>query len=577
MRCTVADLAAGATATLTFGYTIGSSVATGTLLDHSATISTTGTDSNSGNNTASVSTPVVESLVLTKTANFTTVGDNQLVTYTVKLTRNSSASGTLNFTISDSYTGNNVLNGNWGGTMTYLMNSGTCTGVTCTVPGSTTARTDINEGPISVALDNPGSEAVLTYQARSSNLSVTTGKNSIINNNVTATDEASVIPTLTDTYSVTITGLPPNPPPPGPTPGGGGGGGGGRVVYKGDMELKVEKMVSTDGQKYTSASTKDIAIAIPENKKTPLYTKVKVTNLGKVSAANIKFKHFFEEGKSDITAGSVSDVVGATLNGDYLKIDKIKVGETYTFSYKVNLTEDGKNTNPAKDGLELDSFKSNLPSVQDGFTYKGIGDEFTTYIYAGSVPAGVSTGVTDPSAATSASKILSIVVKSDKSSAKVGETVNLTISLKNLTDDDLTDMFIDHKYDTDAFSVVSAPGAQDDSKGVHWKRPMLRPDQTAVFNLSLKVLKSAPVGTTVSGLTSALVNEYSDIAPVYSFINITAGAAAVEPERPYELAATGPMGVMIMLMILSALGYLGHGYVRHSLYLRRKKLALANI
>ena len=49
-----------------------------------------------------------------------------------------------------------------------------------------------------------------------------------------------------------------------------------------------------------------------------------------------------------------------------------------------------------------------------------------------------------------------------------------------------------------------------------------------------------------------------------------------DPTQTYQLAATGPTAI-VMLMILSVMGYLGTRYARHGLYLRKKRLALQAI
>jgi len=566
MRCTLANIAPGATAILPFVYNINSGVATGTVLSHSAVISSATIDNNPANNTATVSTTVVGPVTLTKSVNLPSIGDNQIVTYTLRLVRNTSQVGTLNFTVRDSYTTSATLAGTNGGTLTYIINSGSCTGVTC-------SRQNINEGPIVVALDNPGSTATITYQARSSNVGVPAGGTSLFTNNASATDNGGVITTVNSLANVSVTGQPIQPLVPPVSGGGGGGGGGGSIIYTGEMKLDIQKMVSLDGQHYTDATK----LAIPERKSSTLYVKVAIKNLSKFSATNIKLRHSFDEGRSDITDGNVTDVTGAGFKGDVFMIDKVKVGETYQMSYKLAVTDSGSNTNPAKDILTLESFKSSLPLVQDSMTYLGIGDEFTTLLFAGVVPASYEEGTGETGGTTeNISDILSINVKSDKSSAAPGENVKFTITLKNLSNEDLTNLFIDHKYDPAAFTVVEAIGAKDDSNGIHWKKPMLRPDEEMTLSFILKVKDSAPVGQMVRGLTSALVSEFPDIAPVYNYLMITNGAAASE-EQPYELAATGPVGIASLILLLSALGYLGYSAIRKPLYARKRKLALAEI
>jgi hypothetical protein len=580
MRCNVANLAPGATGLLPVLFTINAGLPIGTSMVQTATISSASTDSNLTNNTASVTTLVAGALTLTKIVSAASIADNTLVTYTIKLKRNTATPGTINVTIADSFTPSDALNGSNGGTLTYLVNSGACTGVTC-------SGQNINDAPISVALDSAGSEATITYQARSSNASVPLNGTSVVTNTVTATDNANVLQPLTSQATVTIVG----------NSGGGGGGGGstdigpggGHKIYRGDLALRIEKMISTDGSKYTAYSGNDMSVAIPEHKTTALYTKVRVTNLGPVSVGNIVLGHLFEQGKSDITSGAISGVSGITIKNNNLTIDKIIVGGSYEFSYKSDLTESASNTNPAKDGLTLVGFKSMLPPTQDGYTYLGIGSKYTTYLFAGTIPSDFKPDkpatITNPATLTNpatgngggySSDSLSINVQSDKASAARGETVNFIITLKNLSNGDLTNLFIDHKYDTNVFDPVQAIGATVDGNGIHWKRPVIRPGQPITLNFSLKAKTTAPIGELIRGLTSALVSEIDGISPVENFVRIVSGPAVNEGEH-IQLAATGPAGVMTLILILSILACFGNGIVKNALYISKKKSALAGI
>src|SRR5262249_49020298 len=61
ITCTDATLAAGASATFQVVVNVGASVALGTLISNTAVVSTTTTDPNPGNNTSTVTTPIVTS------------------------------------------------------------------------------------------------------------------------------------------------------------------------------------------------------------------------------------------------------------------------------------------------------------------------------------------------------------------------------------------------------------------------------------------------------------------------------------------------------------------------------------
>ena len=386
--------------------------------------------------------------------------------------------------------------------------------------------------------------------------------------------------------------------PPTPPPSGGGGGGAGGYVYKtGDMELDIQKLVSLDGVNYYGDSENTVLkVTIPENRTTTLFNKVVIKNLGEVSATDIQFRHYFNTGSSDITANEpVSNLVGASFKNDLIEVDKVMVGREYVFTYTIDVHENGQNVNPAIDGLELVDYGSNLTAMQDGLTYLGIGDLDETYLYAGNSASitgvvqqtgGTTTGGTTggttgtgTGTTTGTSSVLGINVSTDLSEAAVGDTVNYTVTLQNLTDGDLTNLFINHAYGPNAFDVVSAPGAQNDGRELRFQRPLLRPGETITLHFSLRVKDGAPVGQMIDSLTRVLVNEYEGIAPVSSAIQILSGPATsgTEPDRPYELAQTGPVGIMIMLLLFSTLAYFGAGYTRSTLYLRKRRLALASI
>ena len=558
--CNAGDLTLG-TSGLTFTYTADVVMGTpnGTLITNTAVIDANEPDADMANNTASATVTVqAAEVTITKVASPDTLSDGQIAHYVITLTRtNSNVPGSLTFTVTDSVTNNNTLNGNNGGSLTVFGN-GTCSAPACSAQ-------QIYSGPIDVVLNVVGDQAVITYDMRASNAGISVGQGSAVVNTVTAVESGGMLPDLVISEGISILG--PTSGGGGDTDGGGGGGAGGYTVKTGDMELNIQKLVSLDGTNFRDVS----AIAIPENRNTRLYNKVLITNLGEVSATNIKFDHFFDEGKSDITADSVQDLVGAHFDntGKLLVVDKVKVGETYEFRYSVLLHESGRNTNPATDGLELTSFGSNLPPMQDGLDYLGIGGQTNTYIYAGQVPEGVD----EEGPGIPVSSVLGIDVYADKTEAAVGDVINFTVTLENLTDIDLTNLFIAHSYDPNAFEVASSVGGKDNGRELHWQRALLRPGETLTLHFSLRVKTTAPVGEIIRLLTRALVSEFENIAPAETFISLI-GAAGVDPGQPFDLAATGPMGIMALLMILSALGYFSNKSLRNHLYLRKKRLAL---
>ena len=367
-------------------------------------------------------------------------------------------------------------------------------------------------------------------------------------------------------------------------PSGGGGGssdyisGGGYKPIKGDMKLDIQKLVSLDGVNYLEpASLKSLALAVPENKATRLYTKVLISDLGVVSATNIQFRHFFDTGKSDMTADGIENLTGALVNSKgLLVVDKATVGETVTMTYSVLVHENGSNVNPAVDGLELASFGSNLPSMQDGLTYLGFGTQSKTYLYAGKVPANAEQGIGNQSASSTdsseiATATLAIDVHANKPTANIGDTITFVATLRNLASEDLTNVLIDHTFDANAFEIADTFGATIDGNTIHWKQPILRPGQEVNLSFNLKVKDTAPVGDLVQGLTQVLASEYDNIAPFENSIRI--GAAG----QQMQLAQTGPAGILGLLTILSALATFAFGTLRRMWQLRNRRLALQAI
>jgi uncharacterized repeat protein (TIGR01451 family) len=566
LHCTEADLAANGTGTRTFGYTINATTAIGASITHTVRITGANGNGNAANDTGTVTTVVGGAFTLTKTANAASVNDYGLITYTIRITRNVSQVLATNVTLRDTVTGTGVINGTPAGQLIVIPNNGTCVPAICT---GATDNNNLDVNNITVALTNANPTATLTYQVRANNTNVP-ASNAVATNTVTATPVG--FPVLTATSNVTL--IAPagnnnnNSGPSGSTSGTGGG----YKLIKGDMKLEIRKLVSLDGVNYVEADPlKSLALAIPENKATRVYTKVLIGNLGKVSAANLQFRYFFNSGKSDMTADGLDNLAGAHVNAKGLLIvDKILVGGTAEMSYNVLVHENGKNANPAVDGLELVSFGSNLPSMQDGLTYLGFGTQNNTYLYAGTVPANAEgKPVTLPESAGTAT--LAINVHANKPTANIGDTVTFVATLRNLSNKDLTNLLVEHTFDANAFEVADTFGATTDGNSIRWKQPILRPGQQVNLSFNLKVKDSAPVGALVQGLTQVLTSEFDNLAPFQNSIRI--GAAG----QQMELAQTGPASLLALLTLLSALATYAFSLLKRAWQLRNRRLALQAI
>ncbi|MBN2096072.1 hypothetical protein JW752_01595, partial [Candidatus Peregrinibacteria bacterium] len=515
------------------------------------------------NYTAVANNPVV---TVSKAVDFTTRENGQFAKYTITVARSDNVNAGVNVDVVDTISGAGALMGNNGGQLTLVPNSAECDNTQLPNQPVNNGQCGLglitNPGGMNISLPDSDSYVDIIYRVQVVNAGIPTNQNSAVLNTVNTLDSNGQ--TATDSATVTIIG-PQSTTPSGCTNCGGGGGGGMRMLL-GDMELLVEKLVSLNGADYRDASSHDLAVVVPENQTTRLYTKVRITNDNDVSAKNIKFNPFFDAGDSDMTAGEIEHIKGAKLVSGDLMIAKIKAGETVEFSYSVLIHENGQNSNPAFDGVEVVDYGSTLPISQDGLTYVTKGEQFVTYIYAGQIPAAVIKPVRKDSG--NDSDVLSIKVSADRAEAHIGETVNYTITLQNVSDIDLTHLMIAHSYPAE-LDIMNTGGGRDDGRELHFSRAIMRPGESVGLQFSAKVI-SGTAGQVVRSLTRALVNEFENISPAESYLMITDGKAPAGPD--YRLAQTGS-GLLISLL-LSLLAYLGYGAIQKRRYQALKREAL---
>ncbi|MBU1934835.1 hypothetical protein KKF04_02150 [Patescibacteria group bacterium] len=496
----------------------------------------------------------------------TIVNNNKRVDYTITVTRNGRdlTPDDLTITLHDVLSDNNQsLIGDNGGVMNAVL-QGNDYSVCSNGCG------DIAVQDVDVTISNPGNSVTITYQLLSDNSSIPTTQTSFFINTVTGTYTDTMY-TGNDTNVVThmVGELVTVSAPPAATQGGGGGGGGGggHILLSGDMMIEFEKLVSTDNSDFTSAPDEASAISIEENQDTRLYNKVTLTNLGQVSATDIEISQGFDGGASDMTADALEDFESEDAEYDeetgMITIDKIVVGGTVTFTYSVLVHENGESDEYATEYVELLGFESALPASQDGLTYLGVGEKTETYLIAG-----------DPNRSTSPATEtrLGITVESSVQEAAIGDPVTFTITIENLTDEDMTGIVLTHDYYEAAFDVNGVYGGRDDGRAVTWSLAMLRPGETAAYQVDAVVADTAPAGSEIYGMTRALVNEFDGIAPVKNTIRIAAGAAPVT-EMAMQLAQTGP-AQMLLLLIASVLAYLGYSAWNRRRYVMLKRAAL---
>ena len=135
----------------------------------------------------------------------------------------------------------------------------------------------------------------------------------------------------------------------------------------------------------------------------------------------------------------------------------------------------------------------------------------------------------------------------DRAEANVGDLVNYVITLENISDEDMTDLYVSHSYPTE-LAIEKSVGGRNDGREVQWKRPILRSGEIATYSLTARVVGGAP-GIAVRSLTRAMVSEFENIAPVESYLAIMGGTA--QGGLVYHMVQTGPMSTL-MLLISSA-------------------------
>ncbi|MBU1017461.1 hypothetical protein KKA33_00340 [Patescibacteria group bacterium] len=511
-------------------------------------------------NYTAVNNPVV---TVSKAVDFATRQNGEYAQYTIMIARSDNLNTAVNVDVVDTISGANALTGNNGGQLSLIPNSAGCTAAN---NGQCGLGLITNAGGMNINLPNANSSVQIIYRVQAVNAGIPNNQNSAVINTVNILDSNGQ--TATASVTVTVAGPQSGNNNSGCTVncGGGGGGGGGMIMMLGDMELLVEKLISLNGVDYRDASSHDLAVVVPENKSTRLYTKVRITNDNDVSAKNVKFNPFFDTGDSDMTANEIEDIQGAKLTNGNLIIEKIKAGETVEFSYSVLVHENGQNSNPAFDGVEVVDYESTLPISQDGLTYVTKGEQFVTYIYAGQIPAAVIKPVGKDSG--NDSDVLSIQVSADRAEARIGETVNYTVTLQNVSDIDLTNLLIAHSYAAE-LDVINTGGGRDDGRELHFSRAIMRPGESVSLQFSAKVV-SGSAGQVVRSLTRVLVNEFENISPAESYLMIAGGTAPAGPD--YRLAQTG--SGLLMSLLLSLLAYLGYGAIQKRRYQALKKEAL---
>ncbi|MBU1016157.1 hypothetical protein KJ657_03645, partial [Patescibacteria group bacterium] len=483
--------------------------------------------------------------------------NDKRVDYQIVVTRHpDTAPGSMNIDLHDTIADSNrTLTGSNGGTMTVVPQNGDYS--ICS-----NGCGDITAGPVNVAIDNPGNSVTITYQLLSDNTGIPASQSSDFINTLTGTFDDGGTPVVINTDATVNVLAAPGGGESGGTPGGGGGGGGGALMIKGDMILEVTKLVSLNNSNFIDASDPDKPLSISERVDSTLFTKVKVKNLGQVTATNIKYSEGFDSGDSKITTDDIQNVKGDTGvsfddASNTITIDKLIVGAEVNFSYEQILHESGSKGKLAEEYLTLEGFSTKLTANQDGLTKHGIGDHYPSWLVAGGTTVVTSTG-----------SPLQLSIQTDKAAARIGEEVNYTIIAKNNADFDFTGLVITWDYDENALEVLNPFGGRNTGTELHWSSGTLKPGQTVKYELRSRVKDTAPVGSNVRTTVRGLVNEIENPAVAEQYLTIIAGVSA----GAVKLAQTGmPTFTLILASLLAYLVYTRTGRRR---YLALKKAAL---
>ncbi len=572
ITCNVPAFMAPGTGGLTFSYTadVIAGAAIGTLINNTARITTADqAEAAVIDNQSSVQLSVQPAVSIQKNASALVVGDNTLVTYTLTVTRNTSAGGAMAVILGDTVTGTDVIPGTNGASLNYVPNTGVCvtTNAVCAgvpFPGGTEPQ--INIANLNLTLNALGSSITYTYQARSDN-------NGALDGVATNTAQATVVPggaQTQDSVGVTVT----------PAIGGGGGqpggiissgGGGGYAMITGKMKLTLSQFISLDGVHYIGAESKPQAMVIPERQISRIYVKARIENSGEATATRVILKRKFDGGKSDMVADPIEDLKGARLEKKtgYLVIDKIPAGKSQELTYTLPIHELGESSEFATETLQLLDFKSKLPIQQDGLTYEGKGSQVLFYFVAGKIPSQIA-------------ELALIEIEPQEPNAVPGQIVSTLVSVTNLSGKDLTGLTIVYNYDESLVLPVKAPGARDDGTELTWKRAILRPNERAVYQVQAKVFESAPAETELLSAVRLTLSDSENVVTAENSLWILTGDAAAQPvgEPKYQLAQTGPGMTFFFLTFAAALAWFasrGSKTLQHLRYLRLKRLALAAI
>lgn len=394
--------------------------------------------------------------------------------------------------------------------------------------------------------------------------------------------------------------------------------GGGHTLIRGDIKLKMSKMIAIDGGPFINSEALKRSISITKKRPSALLTyKITLTNTGAVSIINLKLKQQFDPGESGLNNEPVINVTGASLNPvkKEFTIKKIPAGQSveFTYSYKVirksptgmlpwlmpSAHADERETG-ARDFLIIDSYDTRLAPYQDGLNYSSIGDSSSTYLSTStdsirrstrnrSSQNTVTNNISDYSyngtienedigkdLLNTESEGLKMYVVSNKSEVEKGDQIKFMIILENRSRNDFNNIILTHHFAKQALTLINTSGGRSNGQEITWNRSFLRSGEKATYEINARVKNNAPIAIT-RGITRILLNEFDFSSQIENYFNIVSSAKKDNRIQSSGLAATGPMGIVFYLILLALIGNLGYRYAQDKRYTYRKRLALSGI
>lgn len=160
--------------------------------------------------------------------------------------------------------------------------------------------------------------------------------------------------------------------------------GGGYRLMEGDLNIEITQQVSADGEHFVSAATPEQALGIP-GLPHRLYYRVALKNLGDISVVNVQLGHSVDNETDPLNTSELT-AEGADYDAgrNQFLIEKIQVGQTFTFNYHYRLFPEGVDSDHrVRDRVIITHYESRLPANQDALTYAGRGATANSYLSVG--------------------------------------------------------------------------------------------------------------------------------------------------------------------------------------------------